>query len=209
MNLTQLKWNVRMPVSIDQHSLNYNLTALVTVQKGIGELSAALTRLQPDLTIVIGTFNAAGTPDTRNSANACRIGKGAVVTPGFSTNSFGLLMPLAFREAMIKAAQRANVPYQLAIAAPKPTTSTIALGATIQIPSMEVSIPCRYLHSPVEMLDFGDLVAVLSLVENLVLDPPVFVDEHVTYHTMPKDLSDAENLASDIDIILKETQQEG
>jgi hypothetical protein len=59
------------------------------------------------------------------------------------------------------------------------------------------------------MLDLGDLVAVLSLVENLVLDPPAFVEEHVTYNTMPKDLSDAENLASDIDIILKKTQQEG
>jgi putative aminopeptidase len=193
---------------LHQHSLNCHLTVLVTVQEGIGQLSAALTRLQPDLIIVIGTFNAAGTPDTHNSANACRIGNGAVITPAFSSGSIGFFMPLAFREAMIKAAQRANVPYQLAVEDPKFTNPTIAPGATNQIPSMEVNIPCRYLHSPVEMLDLGDLVAVLSLVENLVLDPPAYVEEHVTYHTMPKDLSVGDNIAKEIRTTVESIQQE-
>ena len=38
--------------------------------------------------------------------------------------------------------------------------------------SLEIKIPRRYSHSPVELLDLRDLAAVLLLVEELVLHPP-------------------------------------
>lgn len=40
------------------------------------------------------------------------------------------------------------------------------------IPTLEVKLPRRYSHSPVEMLDLSDLAAALALVEELVVHPP-------------------------------------
>ena len=44
------------------------------------------------------------------------------------------------------------------------------------IPTLEVKIPRRYSHSPVELLDLRDLAAALTLVEELVLHPPTGED---------------------------------
>ena len=55
----------------------HRLTALVTVQEEVGLRGAevAYARLQPDLAIVVDTFSAAGTPDTRHLAYTARIGQ--------------------------------------------------------------------------------------------------------------------------------------
>ena len=44
------------------------------------------------------------------------------------------------------------------------------------IATLEVKIPRRYSHSPVELLDLRDLAAALTLVEELVLRPPTGED---------------------------------
>jgi endoglucanase len=64
-------------------ALSQRLTALVTVQEEVGMRGAgvAYARLQPDLAIVVDTFPAAGTPDTRNLAYNARIGQGALIAP--------------------------------------------------------------------------------------------------------------------------------
>jgi endoglucanase len=73
---------------------------------------------------------------------------------------------------MIAAAQGAGVPYQLAVTGGGVTDAAAAHLAAGGIATLEVKIPRRYSHSPVEMLDLRDLSAVLSLVEELVLHPP-------------------------------------
>src|SRR5437660_5356253 len=101
---------------LQSQSLSCRLTALVTVQEEVGLRGAqvAFARLQPNLAIVIDTFPAAGTPDTRHMAYTARIGQGALITPSSSSGDSGFLIPHAARDAIIAAAQRAGVPYQLA-----------------------------------------------------------------------------------------------
>src|SRR5713226_4063953 len=156
------------------HELSCRLTALVTVQEEVGlrGATAAFTRLKPDLAIVIDTFPAAGTPDTRGMAYTAHIGNGVLITPASGSGDSGFLFPKAAREAMITAAQRAGVPYQLAVTGRGMTDAAAAHLAAGGIATLEVKIPRRYSHSPVEMLDLRDLAAALSLVEELVLHPP-------------------------------------
>jgi putative aminopeptidase FrvX len=155
-------------------ALPCRLTALVTVQEEVGlrGAMAAFARLKPDLAIVLDTFPAAGTPDTRGMAYAARIGSGVLITPATSSGEFGFLFPKAAREATIAAAQRAGVPYQLAVTASGVTDAAAAHLAAGGTATLEIKIPRRYSHSPVEMLDLHDLAAALSLVEELVLHPP-------------------------------------
>ena len=159
---------------LQEHTLPCRLTALVAVQEEVGlrGAKAAYTRLKPDLAIVVDTFPAAGTPDTRNMAYAARIGHGALITPASESGYAGFLLPRAACNAIIAAAQRAGVLYQLAVTGGGVTDAAAAHLAAGGIATLEVKIPRRYSHSPVEMLDLRDLAAVLSIVEELVLHPP-------------------------------------
>ena len=134
---------------------------------GLRGATAAFARLRPDLAIVIDTFPAAGTPDTRGIAYTARIGQGALITPASTAETNGFLLPHAAQRAIIAAAHRASVPYQLGV-----TDAAAAHLLAGGIPTLEIKIPRRYSHSPVEVLDLRDLAAVLSLVEELVTHPP-------------------------------------
>jgi endoglucanase len=159
---------------LQSRTLPCRLTALVTVQEEVGLRGAqvAFARLKPDLAIVVDTFPAAGTPDTRHLAYTARIGQGALITPSSSSGDSGFLLPHAARDAIIAAAQRAGVPYQLAATNSGVTDAAAAHLVGGGIATLEVKIPRRYSHSPVELVDLLDVAAVLDLVEELVLRPP-------------------------------------
>lgn len=159
---------------LQKHALPCRLTALVTVQEEVGLRGAkvAFARLRPDLAIVIDTFPAAGTPDTRGLAYTARIGQGVLITPASGSANAGFLFPRAAREALIAAAERAHVPYQLAVTSGGVTDAAEAHIAGEGVASLEIKLPRRYSHSPVEMLDLRDLAAALALVEELVIHPP-------------------------------------
>jgi putative aminopeptidase len=158
---------------LQSQSLSCRLTALITVQEEVGLRGAqvAFARLKPNLAIVIDTFPAAGTPDTRHLAYTARIGQGALITPS-SGSGDGFLIPRAARDAMIEAAERAGVPYQIAVTGSGVTDAAAAHLAGGGVTTLEVKIPRRYSHSPVELVDLRDVVAVLGMVEELVLHPP-------------------------------------
>jgi endoglucanase len=131
----------------------------------------AYARLRPDLAIVVDTFPA-GTPDTRHLAYTARIGQGVLITPASGAGEAGFLLPRAARDAMIAAAQHASVPYQLAVTGGGMIDAAAAHLVGGGITTLEVKIPRRSSHSPVELLDLRDLAAALALVEKLVLHPP-------------------------------------
>jgi endoglucanase len=154
--------------------LSCRLTGLVTVQEEVGLRGAqvAFARLQPDLAIVVDTFPAAGTPDTRHLAYTARIGQGALITPSSGSGDAGFLLQHAARDAIIAAARGAGVPYQLAVTSSGVTDAAASHLAGGGIATLEVKIPRRYSHSPVELVELRDVAAVLDLVEELVLHPP-------------------------------------
>lgn len=155
-------------------ALPCRLTALVAVQEEVGlrGATAAFARLHPDLAVVVDTFPAAGTPDTRGLSYAARIGKGVLITPASGSGDQGFLLPKAARDVMIAAAQRAGVPYQLAVTSGGVTDAAAAHLVAGGIATLEIKLPRRYSHSPVELLDLRDLAAALALVEELVTHPP-------------------------------------
>jgi putative aminopeptidase FrvX len=73
---------------------------------------------------------------------------------------------------MIAAARRANVPYQLAVTAGGVTDAAVAHQAAGGIATLQINLPRRYSHSPVETLDLSDLAAAIALAEELVTHPP-------------------------------------
>ncbi|MDB5059139.1 MAG: putative sgc region protein sgcX [Chloroflexi bacterium] len=159
-------------------SLPYTLTALVAVQEEVGlrGATAAFARLRPDLAIVLDTAPAGGTPDTRAMPYPARIGGGVLIQPAGGDWTMGFLMPRAVRDALIAAAERAQVPYQLAMSKGGVTDAAAAHLAAGGVATLQIQIPRRYSHSPVEVLDLRDLAAALCLTEELLNRPPSIQD---------------------------------
>ncbi len=155
-------------------SLPYTLTALVAVQEEVGLRGAitAFTRLRPDLAIVLDTAPAAGTPDTASLAYPARVGGGVLIQPAGGDWVRGLLLPRAACDVLIAAAERAGVPYQRAVSQGGVTDAAAAQLAAGGLAALQIQIPRRYSHTPVEVLDLRDLAAALRLTEEILRQPP-------------------------------------
>ncbi len=148
------------------------LTAVVTVQEEVGLRGAQMAsyRLAPTAAIVIDTVPAGGTPDVDYHRDlGIRIGAGPVLAlaSGMGSNHGHLANP-AMRDFLLRVAQEAGVPVQLALF-PRSTSDVAAVHLVRGgIPAGVVNIPRRYSHSPVETLDLNDVTATLALLEAAV-----------------------------------------
>jgi len=68
----------------------------------------------------------------------------------------------------IEVAEEAKIPYQLATFAFGNTDASSIYVSAGGIPTAAVTIPRRYSHSPVELLDLNDALATLRLCEEVV-----------------------------------------
>ncbi len=128
--------------------------AVSTVQEEVGLKGAQMVGfdLAPDVAIAIDVTHATDQPDTPGAkSNGVEIGGGPVVSRG-STNH-----PVVV-EATRAAADAADIDVQLEAAGIRTGTDADAFyTAHGGIPSLNVGVPNRYMHTPVELLDLDDL----------------------------------------------------
>lgn len=128
--------------------------AVSTVQEEVGLKGAQMVGfdLAPDVAIAIDVTHATDQPDTPGAKlNGVEIGGGPVVSRG-STNH-----PVVV-EATRAAANAADIDVQLEAAGIRTGTDADAFyTAHGGIPSLNVGVPNRYMHTPVELLDLDDL----------------------------------------------------
>jgi len=108
--------------------------------------------LQPDVAIVVDVTFATDAPDTNEKeVGRHRFGSGPVLGRGST------LDPLVF-ELVHAAGEAEGIPFTIAASARSTGTDADAFhAARAGIPSAVVSIPLRYMHSPVEMVQLDDV----------------------------------------------------
>jgi endoglucanase len=74
---------------------------------------------------------------------------------------------------MIKAAEKANIPYQLEVLESGGTDGRAIQLTRAGAPAGCVSIACRYIHSPSEMVDSDDVENAIKLLVKLLSEPIV------------------------------------
>jgi putative aminopeptidase len=150
--------------------LPWHLTVLVTVQEetGLRGAKVAYTRLRPDLALVVDTRPAGGTPDTRSQTALPRLGQGVILSCATS----GYLVPRAMQTAMRAIAERRGIAYQWSVASGGSSDASAAHLAASGVFTMDLGLPRRYAHSPVELLDLRDLAAAVEYAEAVVVHPP-------------------------------------
>lgn len=144
-----------------------DLTAAATVQEEIG-LRGGITSawgVDPQVGIAVEVGHATDYPDIdKRKHGEAECGKGPIIARGPNIN------PVVF-EALVAAAEKAKVPYQLG-AEPRGTgtdANAIQLSRGGKAAAL-VSIPLRYMHTPTEVLCLDDMGAAVKLLARFVLD---------------------------------------
>lgn len=139
----------------------HTVQAVFTVQEET-TLAGARTSaygLEPDIAIAIDVTPAGDTPKAK--PETVRLGAG----PAITIKDGGVISHPAVKRALVDAAKRAGIPYQLDIGHFGTTDAYVIQTSRTGVPVGALSIPSRYIHTPTQMVDLGDLaggVAVLK-----------------------------------------------
>ena len=149
---------------------------MATVQEEIGGVGAATATfaLKPDLALVIDLTHATDTPGVDQKQEGERgFGSGPELAVGSYVHR-GIL------DLLIATAVEQSIPYTLAASPSRTGTDADQVaGALAGVPTAVVSVPCRYMHSPSEMVDLEDVdaagrllvAAIRRLDGDYILDP--------------------------------------
>ncbi len=142
------------------------LYAVSSVQEETGVWGAGLVayRYMPTVGIAVDVTHDTSTPGLSKSLPEVACGKGPVISRGIRNNRMVV-------EMLEKAARAARVPYQVEIDEGHTGTDADAISnKKTGIPVATVSIACRYMHTPTEVIHLGDLEKCVTLLERFVRD---------------------------------------
>jgi endoglucanase len=148
--------------------LNCTLHLVVTVQEEVGLRGAQMAthRLNPTAAIVVDTVPSGGTPDVDFYRDlSMRIGAGPVLPVSSGGGARGFLANPAMRDFLIATAEAADVAVQEAVFVGGNSDAAAVHLVRDGIPTGVVNIARRYSHSPVEMLDMGDALGAVDLLD--------------------------------------------
>jgi endoglucanase len=108
--------------------------------------------IKPDVAVAVDVGNATDTPGvSKERYGEIRLGKGPIIDRGSSVSP-------AVEEMLRKVATRSKIPFQSS-AAPRytGTDADAVFSSRAGVACGLVSVPNRYMHTPVEVLHLGDL----------------------------------------------------
>lgn len=152
----------RLPPEIPQ-----GIFFVFSVQEELGLRGAttAAYLLQPDYGLAVDVTRCGDTPKATMMDVA--LGKG----PAVKVKDSSIISHPVVRRFMVSAAEAHNIPYQLEVLERGGTDAGAIHLSREGIPTGALSIPCRYVHTPSEMVDAGDVRGAVNLLEKLCLTP--------------------------------------
>lgn len=141
--------------------LNYSICAAAFVQEELGNKGAfpGTYHVQPDFAICIDVDFATDIPDCPpQKYGNIRLGDGVIIQRTADSDP-------AFIECAIQMAKENKIPYQVS-ARPHSTGGTDTCKIQLSrggIKTLGLGIPCRYMHTPVEVCDLRDVEAAIGL----------------------------------------------
>ncbi|QOY35150.1 M42 family metallopeptidase [Anaerobacillus isosaccharinicus] len=148
-------------------SFNGEIIAIFTVQEEVGLRGAkvAAERVTADVAIAIDTTAVSDTPE-ETMDGSLSLGDGT----GIKIIDFSLIAHPAVKEKLIQLARQHSIPFQHEVFPGIGTDGGAISLANKGIPTGVLSIPSRYAHSPVEVIDLNDLEATKNLLKQFILE---------------------------------------
>ncbi len=142
-------------------SLGASFAAVAAVQEEIGLFGArtAAFEVRPDLAIAVDVTHATDAPGVdEKEIGSHPLGSGPVIGRGST------LSPKVF-ELLVETAEEAGIEHTIGASGRGTSTDADAIQISRSgIPTGLVSIPLRYMHSPVELVDLADVEATVELI---------------------------------------------
>lgn len=145
----------------------FDLYAVFTVQEEVGLRGArvAAFAVEPDLAFVLEGTGANEIPTKKDISPSTRLGHGPAIT--VMDRSF--IADKRLVRLLIDTAKELDIPYQIK----QPGIGGTDAGAIHRtkegVPSVTVSVPCRYIHSPAAILSLDDFDHTAQLVQESLL----------------------------------------
>jgi putative aminopeptidase FrvX len=145
----------------------YNdIYCVFTVQEELGLRGATVVseRIRPDIGVVLDVTNSFDIP-SRKEGNPC-MGQGAAI----KVLDHSVVCDRQLIDIMIKLAEENSIPYQLDVEAVGGTDGG-AINTSYQgVRIAGISVPTRYMHSPVSVVDMNDVKACIELLTKFCLN---------------------------------------
>ncbi len=148
----------------------HDIYAVFATQEEVGlrGARAAAYGISPDVGIALDVTRTGDTPKSRTMDVS--LGNGAAI----KVKDSSLICHPALKNYMVKVAKEKGIKYQMEVLEAGGTDSAAIQMTKAGIPAGCISIPCRYIHSPCEMVDMGDVEACVLLAKALLESPLEF-----------------------------------
>jgi endoglucanase len=137
----------------------------VQEEVGLRGATTAAYGLDPEIGIAVDVTATGDTP--KGLKMAISLGKGAAI----KVRDGGMLSDPRVIDWMVRTAVQKNIPYQMEVLEGGTNDARAIQLARAGVPAGCISIPCRYIHSPSEMIDYADVQSTVYLIQALVSQP--------------------------------------
>lgn len=153
---------------LSKENLNIGVYGVASAQEEVGSkgIKIQVNKIKPQYSICIDVGFASDTYNIKSTDVSCfLLGAGVGINHSTDTN-------VTFTRRIKELAIKNNIQFQSIVPiAPTGGTNTSAIQLSNEgVITSLMSIPCRYVHSPVEMCDLRDVEAAIELIMNVVMD---------------------------------------
>ena len=158
---------VLIQVMRDLETSPHDVYFVFSVQEEVGLRGATTSAygIHPDLGISVDVTLTGDTPEARTMAVS--LGEG----PAVKVKDGGMLAHPAVKDLLVETAEELGIPYQLEVLAGGTTDARAIQVSREGVPAGCLSIPCRYVHTPSEMVDHNDVLNAVKLFVALLSEP--------------------------------------
>ena len=137
----------------------------VQEEVGLRGATTAAYGVDPDIGIAVDVTGTGDTP--KGMKMAVSLGKG----PAIKVRDQGMLSDPRVVDWMVRTAEEFGIPYQLEVLELGTTDARAIQLSRAGVPTGCISIPCRYIHAPSEMVDYDDVQNAVRLLVALLSGP--------------------------------------
>ncbi|MBT1248602.1 MULTISPECIES: M42 family metallopeptidase [unclassified Thermosipho (in: thermotogales)] len=155
----------------DNIKSEYDLYFVFSVQEETGLRGAAVVveQIKPDFAIAIETTTAGDNPELDKELWATHIGDGPALTFMHS----GYVIDKRLFETLVNTAKENNIPFQYKRRTAGGTNAARYARSAYGVPAAVISIPSRYIHSPLIVIDLNDYKNTYLLLKTFLENAPI------------------------------------
>lgn len=149
---------------IERLKVDAQIYAVATVQEEVGLKGARTSsfRINPDFAVAIDTTTAGDIPSIKENESSLKLGKGVAITI-MEAGGRGVIVSEKIKNIFVETAVQNTIPFQMDVLEGGMTDGAMIHMNREGIPTGVLSVPARYIHSPVCVFSNEDLNALIEL----------------------------------------------